>query len=145
MAMEWQSTTSFKAVWNMVSLDSILVLFDPHRQLKWVLMCLHKNYRLNAVLTQQQPSGKRKPISYIFKSLTTTDQHHAKIKKEAQVVTWKFCIYIDHKPLLTLLTTKGLDELPVRIQRFCLWLMCFSYTVSQIPGKDLAVVHTNRP
>ena len=54
----------------------------------------------------------------------------------------QFYIHTDHKPLVPLLTTKGLDELPVRIQRFRLRLMRFSYTVSHIPGKDLTVADT---
>ena len=37
---------------------------------------------------QQQPSGKWKPISYISKALTTTEQRYAQIQKEALAVTW---------------------------------------------------------
>ena len=54
----------------------------------------------------------------------------------------QFHIHTDYKPLVPLLTTKGLDVLPVRIQRFRLQLMHFSYTVSHIPGKDLTVADT---
>ena len=112
------------------------------------------SYGLGAVLTQQQPSGEWKPISYISRALTTTEQRYAQIEKEALAVTWacerlrdfltglQFHIHTDHKPLVPLLTTKGLDELPVRIQRFRLRLMRFSYTVSHIPGKELTVADT---
>ena len=54
----------------------------------------------------------------------------------------QFHIHTDHKSLVPLLTTKGLDELPICIVRFRLRLMRFSFTVSHIPGKDLTVADT---
>ena len=45
----------------------------------------------------------------------------------------------DHKPLLPLLTSKSLDELPVRIQRYRMRLMRFQYQVTHIPGSDLKI------
>ena len=143
---------AFEAVRNMVSSDTILALFDPHRPTQ--VSADASSYGLGAVLMQQQPSGECKPISYISQALTTTEQRYAQIEKEALAVTWacerlrdfltglQFHIHTDHKLLVPLFTTKGLDELPVRIQRFRLQLMCFSYTVSHIPGKDLTVPDT---
>ena len=86
--------------------------------------------------------------------MTPTEQHHAQIEKEALAVTWacekfrdyliglSFHIQSDHKPLVPLFTSKGLDELPVRVQRFRLRLMHFNFTVSHVPGKDLVVADT---
>ena len=119
---------AFEAVQNMVSSDRVLALFDPHRPTR--VSADASSYGLGAVLTQQQPSGEWKPISYISRALSTTEQRYGQIKKEALDVTWAcerlrdfltgllFHIHTDHKPLVPLLTTKGLDELPVRIQRF---------------------------
>ena len=119
---------AFEAVRNMVSSDTILALFDPHRPTQ--VSADASSYGLGAVLMQQQPSGEWKPISYISRALTTTEQHYAQIEKEALAVTWacerlrnfltglQFHIHTDHKPLVPLFTTKGLGELPVRIQRF---------------------------
>ena len=144
-------TQAFETVRNMVSSDSILALFDPHRSTR--VSADASLYGLRAVLTQQRPSDEWKPISYISRALTTTEQCYAQIEKEALAVTWacerlrdfltglQFHIHTDHKPLVPLLTTKGLDKLP-RIQRFRLRLMSFSYTVSHIPGKDLTVADT---
>jgi len=53
-----------------------------------------------------------------------------------------FHIQTDHKPLVPLFTSKSLDELPVRVQRFRLCLMCSNFTVSHVPGKDLVVADT---
>ena len=43
----------------------------------------------------------------------------------------------EHKPLVPLLGQKGLDELPLRIQRFRMRLLHFDYTISHVPGKSL--------
>ena len=86
--------------------------------------------------------------------MTTTEQRYAQIEKEALGVTWacerfqdylvgmRFHIETDHKPLVPLLSSKNLDELPIRIQRFRLRLMRFCYSISHVPGKDLVTADT---
>jgi len=56
--------------------------------------------------------------------LTTTEQHYVQIEKQALAITWaydKFACYIiglkiqietDHKPLISFLGSKHLDDLP---------------------------------
>ena len=46
------------------------------------------SYGIGAVLLQRQPEGELKPISYISRSLTPTEQRYAKIEKEALSFTW---------------------------------------------------------
>lgn len=43
----------------------------------------------------------------------------------------------DHKPLVPLFTTKLIEELPLRIQRFRIQIMQFNITVEHAPGKLL--------
>ena len=50
-----------------------------------------------------------------------------------------FKVETDHKPLVSLLGTKNLEDLPVRIQRFRMRLMRFTFTISHTPGKDLTI------
>ena len=88
------------------------------------------SFGLGGVLSQEQSNGSWQPISYISRSLTPTEQRYAQIEKECLAVTWAcecfadfligkdFQIETDHKPLVPLLTSKNLDELPVRIQRY---------------------------
>ena len=81
--------------------------------------------------------------------MSTTEQRYAQVEKEALAVTWaceKFADYVigmrislntDHKPLVPLLGSMNLDQLPPRIQRFRMRLMRFSFNIVYIPGKDL--------
>ena len=48
-----------------------------------------------------------------------------------------FFIQTDHKPLVPILNTKNLDNLPPRVLRFQLWLPIFEYRVQHVPGKFL--------
>ena len=48
-----------------------------------------------------------------------------------------FHIQTDHKPLVPLLSTKLLDELPISVQRFRMRLLRYNFTISYIPGQDL--------
>ena len=38
---------------------------------------------------------------------------------------------------MSLLSTKNVADLPARIQRFRMRMMCFTYTISHVPGRDL--------
>ena len=49
-----------------------------------------------------------------------------------------FEIQTDHRPLVSLLGKKRLDELPVRIQRFRIRLFRFSYDIMYVPGGNQA-------
>lgn len=44
---------------------------------------------------------------------------------------------MDHNPLLSLLSTKALEELPPQILRFRLRLMKFKFDILHVPGKQM--------
>lgn len=83
--------------------------------------------------------------------MTPTEQRYAQIEKEALALTWAcerfsdyllgldFHIQTDHKPLVPLFSTKILEQLPIRMQRFQLRMMRYRLTISHVPGKDLIV------
>ena len=111
-------------------------------------------YGLGAVLTQKQTNDQWRPIAYASRALSPTEQRYAQIEKEALGITWaserfsdyliglKFHIETDHKPLVPLLSTKHLEDLPARIQRFKMRMMRFSYSISHVPGKALYTADT---
>lgn len=82
------------------------------------------------------------------------EQRYAQIEKEALAITWAcerfqdylvglhFNIETDHKPLVPLFSSKLLDELPLRVQRFRMRMMRFSFSISHVPGKHLCTADT---
>ena len=49
---------------------------------------------------------------------------------------------MDHKPLVPLLSSKALDSVPVRVQRFRLRLMRFNFSIVHVLGKELNTTDT---
>ena len=54
----------------------------------------------------------------------------------------RFAVETDHKPLVPLLSTKALDQVPIRVQRFRLRLMRFDFAITHVPGKELHTADT---
>ena len=139
---------AFQEIKDRLSSAPILAHYSPEKKTK--ISADSSSFGLGAVLLQKQEDGTMKPVFYISRSLTPTEQRYAQVEKEALAVTWaceKFASYIlglkdltietDHKPLLALLKTKNLDELSPRIQRFRMKLMRYSYQLEYIQGKNL--------
>ena len=107
------------------------------------------SYGLGATLLQEEVNGDRKVVAYASRSKTDCESRYVQIEKVALALTWacdRFAQYVmgvhihldtDHKPLITLLGQKLLDQLPLRVQRFRLRLMRYSYDISYVPGKNL--------
>ena len=109
------------------------------------------SFGLGAVLMQQYPNNQWRPVVYALRAMTPTEQRYAQVEKEALAITWgceRFLQYLlglpfeietDHKPLVSLLGDKPIDELPLRIQRFRMRMMKYTYTIFHIPGKNLVI------
>ena len=143
---------AFASVQEALTKSPVLALYDP--SLKTTVSADASSYGLGAVLRQQQPNEETRPVAYVSRSMTSTEQRYAQIEKEALALTWaceRFSDYLvglpfqletDHKPLVPLFATKLLDELPIRVQRFRLRMMRFSFSISHVPGKDLTTADT---
>ena len=130
----------------------VLALYNANRET--TLSADTSSYGLGAVLLQKQPDGELRPVAYASRAMSGVEQRYAQIEKEALATTWAcerysdfligktFLIETDHKPLVSLLGQKTLDELPPRIQRFRMRLMRFRYSISHVPGKDLITADT---
>ena len=140
---------SLKSVKKELAASPVLALFDP--SLPTVLSADASCYGLGAVLLQRQSTGNLQPVAYISRSMTPTERRYAQIEKEALAFTWacerladylvgmEFHIQTDHKPLVPLFSSKHLEELPLRVQRFRMRMMRFRFTISHVPGKDLII------
>ena len=143
---------AFESVKEALASNTVLKLYDPNRET--VVSADASSYGLGAVIMQRQDNGDLNPVAFASRSLTQTESRYAQIEKEALAVTWacecfnmyilgmRFTLETDHKPLIPLLSTKPLDEIPLRVQRFRLRLMKYDYNIVHIPGKQLIVADT---
>ena len=102
---------------------------------------------LDVVQMQRQPSGKMRTVAYASRSMTEIELRYPQIDRESLAIIWalehwaefligmRFKVQTDHKPMIPLLSTKLIDELPVRIQRFRMRLMRFDFAIAHAPGK----------
>ena len=143
---EQPQRSALREVKETLTTRPVLALFNQTRET--IVSADASSYGLGAVLLRRQQDGELKPISYISRSLTPTEQRYAQIEKEALAFTWackrfadfllgmEFHIHTNHKPLVPLFGSKNLDELPIRVQRFRLR---YRFTISHVPGASLKV------
>ena len=77
---------AFNQIKQMLTTSPVLALFDP--RFETVVSADACSFGFGAVLLQRQPAGDLKPVAYISRSVTTTEQRYAQIEKEALAVTW---------------------------------------------------------
>jgi len=143
----WDSAQE-EAFLNLKSeLTSMNVLAHYDANLPTRISADSSSFGSGAVLWQYHESDWR-PVSYASKTLSPAESRYATIEKEALAITWacekfsqflvglKFEILTDHSPLVSLLSKKRIDELPVRIQRFRIRLLRFSYNTTYVRGKE---------
>lgn len=144
----WNETMdrAFSKIKKCLTESTVLVMYNQDALLK--ISADASSHSLGAVLLQKE-STDWKPIVYASRSLSNAETRYAQIEKEALASTWaceRFSNYIlgkqvvletDHKPLVPLLSSKSLDDLPPRILRFRLRLSRFDYEITFVPGKHL--------
>lgn len=142
---------SFSEIKQELVKPTVLALYNPQAETK--VSADASSFGMGAVLLQQD-GQTWKPVAYASRALSDTEKRYAQIEKEALATTRaceKFSTYIlgrsfliesDHKPLIPLLNTKHLDDLPPRILRFQLRLAKYEYKANHVPGKLLYVADT---
>ena len=117
--------SAFYQIKQELSNTPVLALYDPTHST--IVSADASSYGLGGVLMQKQADHRWKPVAYASRSLTPTEEKYAQIEKEALGITWaceRFSEYLvgmhfkvetDHKPLVSLLGNKNLEELPARI------------------------------
>ena len=138
---------AFSKVKESLTTTPVLALYDPTKPT--TVSADASAFGLGAVLMQDDPDKGRRPVAYISRTMSPTESRYAQIEKEALSITWacdrfsefligmEFEIQTDHKPLVPLLRTKQLDDLPPRILRFRLRLMRYQFSIYHVPGKNL--------
>ena len=128
----------------------VLALYDPNKETK--VAADASSFGLGGVILRLQPDNSWRPVSFISRAMTPTETTYAQIEKEALALTWacersweyivgkSISVETDHKPLVPLLSTHTLDQLPPRIQRFRMRLMRFHFKeIKHVPGKKMYI------
>lgn len=101
---------------------------------------------LGAVITQRQPDGTLRPISYASRSLSSVETRYSQIERESLAILFaierfrmylygvKFTVKTDHKPLVTMFSSIN-KHLPPRIERWVMKLIPYNYNVEYQPGQ----------
>uniref|UniRef100_A0A9J7ZHH2 Gypsy retrotransposon integrase-like protein 1 n=1 Tax=Cyprinus carpio carpio TaxID=630221 RepID=A0A9J7ZHH2_CYPCA len=147
-----QQQQAFEKVKQELSSPAVLAQYCPDRQTR--VSADASFFGLGGVLSQLQPAGEWRPVAFISRSMTPTEKRYAQIEKEALAITWAcerfqtyllgldFVVRTDHKPLVSLLGSRLLDDLPPRILRFRLRLLRFSFKIMHVAGKNLITADT---
>ena len=139
---------AFQEIKEELTRPTVLSIYDSEAAKK--ISSDASGYGLGAVLLQQQNQSEEgwKPAAYASRFMSETEQRYSQIEEALRIV-WaceKFKNYVlgkhidletDHKPLVPLLSTASLANLPPRILRFRLRLSQFSYDISHAQGKLL--------
>ena len=141
---------AFEEIKSILTAAPVLALYDPNKDTK--VSADASSFGLGGVLLQKQEDQTWRPVMFISRALTPVECRYAQIEKEALALTWaceRFSDYIvgksilaetDHKPLVPLLTTRTLDEVPPRVQRLRMRLMRFHFkAVNHVPGKEMYI------
>ena len=137
--------SAFREIKECLISPPVLALYDVN--LKAKVSSDSSKYGIGGVILQEQDDGFWKPIAYFSRALMNVELHYSPIEKETLGFTW-LCEHAsdyileksitgvtDHKPLLPMLMTHCLDQLPPRIQCFRMRLLRFNINI-HVPGKE---------
>ena len=142
---------TFQTIKQSLSSQVVLAYYDMSKPT--MVSADSSSYGLGSVLLQQH-DNIWKPVAYASRSLTPVEQRYGQIEKECLAITWscekfqdfliglKFHVETDHKPLVSILGSKNLDDMTPRIQRFRMRLMKFHFSIFHVPGKLICTADT---
>lgn len=153
---EWSwgepQAAAFARVKEELSRESTLAFFDLTKPT--TVSSDSSSYGIGGVLFQEH-QGEMKPVAFCSRTLTTAERGYAQIEKECLAAVWacekferylvglpSFTLETDHKPLIPLMNTKDLHEVPLRCQRLLIRIMRFNPHAVFTPGKNLIIADT---
>ena len=143
---DYAQQTAFDKMKLLITSAGTLAYYDVKKEV--TLEVDASKHGLGAVLMQEG-----KPVTYLSKSLSPTEQDYAQIEKEMYAIVFgtecfhqyiysrNVAVTTDHKPLEAILS-KPLSAAPARLQRVMLRLQKYDLTVHHKPGKEIPVADT---
>ena len=121
--------------------------FDSSLNVETILTTDASQYGLGAVLSQVW-NGFEQSIIFVSRTLSDAEKNYSIIEKETLAVHWdmqrlhtflwgrRFTVRTDHKPLTSILTTKGFasDQTSQRINKWSTLLLEDNFDIQYIPG-----------
>ena len=99
-----------------------------------------------------RPGQQRQRSQAASRSFTPAETRYAQIEKELLASVWccehftqylyggpQFTLHTDHKPLIPLINTRDLGNVPLRCQRLLIRLLRYNVHAVYVPGKDMTV------
>ena len=144
-----QQEAAFIQAKNALQADSLLVHFDPSKQM--IVECDASQYGLGAVLSHKMDDGQERPIAFTSRTLNPAEKKYSQLEKEGLAIVYAvtkfhnylygqhFIIRSDHQPLSFLFSElKGIPVMASsRIQRWALKLSAYQYSICYKSGKTL--------
>ena len=129
---------AFEEAKEALSSAAVLMHYDP--KLPLILATDASAYGIGAVISHICPNGEERPIAYVSRTLTSSEQNYSQLDKEALSIVngvrkfhqylygQKFLLLTDHKPLTTILgPTRGVPPIAAaRLQRWALFLSAYT-------------------
>ena len=140
---------SFHWAQNVLTSDSVLAHFDAAKE--QVLICDASSRGIGAVLAQREGDGSERPVGYVSRSLTASEQKYSQLEREALAIVFavvkfnqylmgnQFILVTDHKPLVVLFgENKDIPAMAsARIRRWALKLSAYQYTIQFRRTEDM--------
>ena len=134
---------AFEEIKSSLIKSPVRALYDPNKETK--VSGDASSFCLEGVLPQKQEDKTWRPVVFASRALTPVECKYAQIEKEALALTWaceRFSDYTvgksivaDNKPLVPLLITRTLDDIPPRVQRLRMRLKRFQFKeANHVPG-----------
>ena len=150
MVMGPAQQKAFDSVKKEIASSMALGFYDPRK--KAVVNADSSSYGLGATIMQWN-GDKLIPMAFASRTLTDAECRYAQIEKKCLASVWaceKFAKYLlglgrfelqtDHKPLVPLMITKGIDCATVGGQRLLMRLTRFNAEVKHAPGKHIVML-----
>ena len=135
--------TCFREVISRIVNSSALTMYDP--ELQTVVTSDASDVGLGAVLSQIHPDGER-VIAFASATLSPAQRRYSVTEREALAVKWsvehwhkylfgtRFTLRTDHQALQSLLSSKGIGRAGMRMSRWAVRLMAYSFNVEHVRG-----------